>query len=134
MEHRSHRVEDLLRAELSTMMLRDLKDPRVKLASIANLTVSGDLSHAVIYVSVLGDDQEMREECIQGLKSASGYLRRQLASRLRLRTIPELEFQLDRGAEHSQHISELLDEIVDHDRDGDSEEETASEDVGGKDG
>jgi len=114
MSRRGDRVSDLLRAELSDLMLRSVHDPRVKLASVTQVEVSPDLRRASVKVSVLGDDTQ-RQEAIEGLRHARGFLRTELAHRLRLRVTPELVFELDRGAEHSQQISDLLESL--HGRD-----------------
>lgn len=114
MSRRTDRVSDLLRAELSDLLLREVHDPRVKLASVTEVDVTTDLKRAVVKVSVLGDDKQ-REETIEGLRHARGFLRTELARRLRLRATPELVFELDRGAEHSQKISDLLESL--HGRD-----------------
>ncbi|HEV8582014.1 MAG TPA: 30S ribosome-binding factor RbfA [Thermoanaerobaculia bacterium] len=114
MSRRTDRVADLLRAELSSLLLREVHDPRVKLASVTEVDVSPDLRRAVVKISVLGDDQQ-RLETIEGLRHARGFLRTELAHRLRLRATPELVFELDRGAEHSQQISDLLESL--HGRD-----------------
>jgi len=104
---RTQRIEDLIRAELADLLLRDLHDPRVKLATISSVSVSPDLRHARVLVSVLGDERQ-REEGIEGLRHARGFLRTQLSHRLRLRLVPDLAFELDRGAEYSQRIDDLL--------------------------
>jgi ribosome-binding factor A len=114
MSRRTDRVSDLLRAELSELLLREVHDPRVKLASVTEVDVSPDLRRAVVKISALGDDKQ-RQETIEGLRHARGFLRTELARRLRLRATPELIFELDRGAEHSQQISELLENL--HGRD-----------------
>lgn len=114
MSRRTDRVGDVLRAELSELLLREVHDPRVKLASVTEVDVTTDLKRAVVKVSVLGDDKQ-REETIEGLRHARGFLRTELAHRLRLRATPELVFELDRGAEHSQKISDLLESL--HGRD-----------------
>ena len=101
-------MSEVLRAELSSLLRFELKDPRVALASISHVEVSRDLSHARVAVSVLGSDED-REAAVEALVGAGGFLRSQLGRRLRLRAAPELAFHLDRGAEHSQHISDLLD-------------------------
>lgn len=111
MTRRTDRLEDLLRAELSDLILREVHDPRVKLATVSSVAVTADLRHAKVKVSVLGDDESQREEAITGLTRARGFLRSQLARRMRTRIVPELEFVLDRGAEYSQQISDLLDDI-----------------------
>ena len=114
MSRRTDRVSDLLRAELSDLLLREVHDPRVKLASITEVDVTTDLRRAIVKVSVLGDDKQ-REETIEGLRHARGFLRTELSHRLRTRATPELVFELDRGAEHSQKISDLLESL--HGRD-----------------
>jgi ribosome-binding factor A len=114
LSRRSDRVSDVLRAELSDLLLRAVHDPRVKLASITQVDVTPDLRRAIVKVSVLGDDTQ-RLETIEGLRHARGFLRTELARRLRLRVTPELVFELDRGAEQSQQISDLLESL--HGRD-----------------
>jgi ribosome-binding factor A len=114
MSRRTDRVSDLLRAALAELLLREVHDPRVKLASVTEVDVSPDLRHAVVKVSVLGDE-EQRQATIAGLHHARGFLRTELAHRLRLRATPELVFELDRGAEHSQQMSDLLESL--HGRD-----------------
>jgi len=111
---RTDRVSDLLRAELSQLLLREVHDPRVKLASVSGIDVTPDLKRAVVKISVLGEEAQ-RQETIDGLRHARGFLRTELAHRLRLRNTPELIFELDRGAEHSQKISDLLESL--HGRD-----------------
>jgi ribosome-binding factor A len=112
--HRRDRVGDLLRAELADLLLREVHDPRVKLASVTRVEVTPDLRRAVVRISALGDEAQ-RQETVEGLRHARGFLRTELARRLRLRTTPELIFELDRGAEHSQQISDLLESL--HGRD-----------------
>lgn len=114
MKHRTHRVEDLIRAELSELLLREVKDPRVRLASISTVQVSRDLRYATIAVSVLGSDAE-RQGCVAALDHAKGFLRSRLADRLTTRVTPELRFELDRGPEYSQRINEILESLHDHD-------------------
>lgn len=112
MNLRPERVADLVRAELATILRREMKDPRVGLASISDVVVSRDLKHARVRVSVLGEE-ETREEAVETLRGAKGFLRSLLARRLRLRTVPDLRFELDRGAEHSQRINEILEGLHD---------------------
>lgn len=107
MTERMHRVGDLLRGELAAILQHEMRDPRVRLATVSDITVSRDLAHATVRVSVLGTDDE-RRQCVAVLERAKGFIRSSLARRVRLRTVPELAFHLDRGAEHSQRISEIL--------------------------
>jgi ribosome-binding factor A len=112
MSRRTERVCDLLRAELSRLLLEEVRDPRVRLTTVSNVEVSPDLRYARIRVSVLGSDAE-RLGAVEALQNGRGFLRHQLASRLRLRYAPELAFDLDRGAEHAEMITRLLEESSD---------------------
>jgi ribosome-binding factor A len=110
---RTHRVADLLRAELAELVQREVHDPRIKQASLVGfvgIDVSPDLRRAVVQVSTLGSDEE-RQGIVAALEHARGFLRTELARRLRLRVTPELHFELDRGAEHSQTIADLLESL-----------------------
>ena len=107
MSERTERVGDMMRAELSGILLREMKDPRVRLATVSEVRVSRDLAHAKVIVSVLGSDEE-RDDCIATLRRAAGFLRSALARHTRLRTTPELHFELDRGPEYAQRIDEIL--------------------------
>jgi len=109
---RTERVSDVLRAELADLILREVKDPRVKLVTLTGVEVTSDLRRAIVRVSVLGE-QTQREEAVEALRHARGFLRTELARRLRTRATPELVFELDCGAEHSQMISELLESLKD---------------------
>jgi ribosome-binding factor A len=110
MSRRTDRVSDLLRAELSDLLLREVHDPRVKLATVTTVEVTSDLRRAIVKISALGNDEE-RQGTIEGLRHAKGFLRTELANRLRLRNTPELVFELDRGAEHSQRIADILESL-----------------------
>jgi ribosome-binding factor A len=107
---RTDRVSDLIRAELSDLLLKEVRDPRVRLASVTGVEVSPDLKRAVVRISVLGEDDQ-RLATIDALRHARGFLRTELARRLRTRVTPELVFELDRGAEHSQKIADLLESL-----------------------
>jgi ribosome-binding factor A len=110
MSQRTQRIGDLIRRELAELVRREMRDPRVVQATITRAEVSADLGHANVRVSVVGSDAE-RAAAVEALDGARGFLRRELAARLSLRVTPELHFFLDRGAEHSQRISDLLDAL-----------------------
>jgi len=112
MKRRTSRIGDVVRAELSDLLLRHVQDPRIKLVSLTSVEVSPDMRRASIRVSVLGTE-EQRQEAMDGLQHARGFLRTELSHRLRTRVTPELVFELDRGAEHSQRISDLLESLHD---------------------
>lgn len=107
--HRHQRVEDSVRSSLSQLLLTEIRDPRLQLASVSEVKISRDLSVAQVAIS-LSDPEQDREECLEALQKAAGFLRHQLAQRLNLRRTPELRFRLDRGAEYSERIDVLLHE------------------------
>lgn len=109
---RVSRVGALIQEEVSQMVLHELKDERVGagMVSITLVDVSGDLQHAKIYVSIYGTD-EARAETMAGLKSATGFVRRELGKRLRLRRTPEIAFIEDRGIERGDRILTLLTQL-----------------------
>jgi ribosome-binding factor A len=109
--HRVERVAAQLREEISQIIIRDLKDPRIGMATITDVKLSPDLRNATVKVSVLGED-EAREAAIDGLDHAKGFIRRELGSRLsNLRFAPELRFELDLGVAYSVRVSQLLREV-----------------------
>jgi len=92
-------------------MFRELKDPRIsQLLSIVKLNVSGDLSYATVYVSAI-EGRETTENSVKGLKSAAGYLRRELGRRLSLRKVPELRFIVDDSIERSANIQKIINSL-----------------------
>lgn len=104
------RITSDIRIALSEMF-RELKDPRISsLLSIVKINVSGDLSYATVYVSAI-EGSEATAQSVKGLKSAAGYLRRELGSRLSLRKVPELRFVADDSIERSAHISCIINSL-----------------------
>lgn len=110
MTRRTRQVGDLLREELTDIIRTDVKDPRVGFFTITRVDIGPDLRSATAMVSVLGSDDE-RKETLEALRSASGYIRRQLKPRLRMRQIPEIIFVDDRSMAHAQEIASALKEI-----------------------
>ncbi len=109
--HRVERVAAQLREEISQIIIRDLKDPRVEMATITDVKLSPDLRNATVKVSVVGEE-EPRHVAIAGLEHAKGFIRRELGARLsNLRFAPELHFQLDEGVAYSVRVSQLLREV-----------------------
>src|SRR5579884_3608590 len=108
---RIERVNDLLRSELSELIGRTLKDPRVAgLVSLTEVETSADLRHARVYVSVFGSDEE-RRSTLSALRHAAGFLRHEVAQRVTLRHMPELDFQLDSSIERGDRILQLLRQV-----------------------
>lgn len=108
---RQRRVAQQIHRELGQLLMREVRDPRLAEVTITEVRVTPDLLLARIYFSVLGDAEADRE-ALTALERAGGYLRTQLAERLRLRFVPELVFQLDKSAEYGRRIEELLDQIA----------------------
>ena len=106
--HRVERVAAQLRQEISEIIVRDLKDPRIGMASITEVKLSPDLRNGTVKVSVVGDEEE-RRAAIDGLEHAKGFIRRELGARLsNLRFAPDLHFELDQGVAYSVRVSQLL--------------------------
>jgi len=113
-KRRPGQVAEIVRQVLAEALAREIRDPRVGLVTLTRVEVSGDLSHAKVYVMVnelgKGEDEGKGEgeRALEGLKSAAGFLRTKVAKALSTRTIPELHFELDRGLEHAARINAVL--------------------------
>ena len=134
MTARAQRIADQIQREIAMLIQLEVSDPRVGMVSVTGVDVSNDLAHAKIYVTVLnthaGDqdinadsmsqpgalDQLEIEENLKALKKASGFLRTMLAKRLRLRTVPKLQFHYDSSIEQGQRLSDLIDNALAADR------------------
>ncbi len=104
------RVEQLLQEELSQVLQQELKDPRIGFITVTRVKVSADLGHAKAFVSVMGN-AEAKEKTMIGLKSAAGFIQRVLGSRIKMRSVPRVEFCLDDSVDQGFRISEILDKI-----------------------
>lgn len=108
---RQRRVAELIHRELGRLLMREVRDPRLSDVTITEVRITPDLLLARVYFSVLGD-KETEEKALVALERAGGYLRTQLAERVSLRFVPELNFMLDKSAEYGRRIEELLDQIA----------------------
>ncbi|MGD8243779.1 MAG: 30S ribosome-binding factor RbfA [Anaerolineae bacterium] len=115
------RVSELVHVHLATLLERETKDPRLGLVTITDVEVTPDVKQAKVYFTVLGG-KEAREEAQAGLRSAAGWLRRELGRRVRLRHVPELIFRYDRSLERGERISAILDELGFGDEESDTGE------------
>lgn len=122
------RVAELIKREVSQMLLHGIKDDRVGvgMVSVTDVDVSNDLQHAKIFVSIYGSE-EARSETMEGLKSATGYVRSELGHRVRLRRTPEVVFLEDRSLERGTRIISLLNRLSEERKDTDLDEETDAE-------
>lgn len=112
------RINGEVLKELSNIIRGELKDPRVGLmTSVVSVEVAPDLKTCKTYISVLGDE-EVQKDTIAGLKSAEGFIRRQLAKNLNLRNTPEIKFILDQSIEYGVNMSHLIDKVIEKDDKG----------------
>jgi ribosome-binding factor A len=125
---RIQRVADQIQRELAVLIQFEINDPRIGMVSVTGVTVSKDLSHANVFVSLLNSrvkepgysaletqgelDKLEIEENLKALNKAAGYLRSLLAKRLKLRTVPKLHFNYDNSIVNGQHLSALIDEAL----------------------
>lgn len=104
---RADKVGELIQEEISLLLLRRIKDPRIGLVTLTRVKVTDDLRTARVFYSVIGGDQE-KKNSREGLESATGFIRRELGRRLRLRYTPELIFTFDDSLEYGNHIEQLI--------------------------
>jgi ribosome-binding factor A len=107
---RPQKLGDLIQRELSDLVQRELRDPRVGMITITSVDVSPDLSHAKVFFTVL--QKEHLEDASTGLRRAAGFLRSQLAKRIKLYTTPELRFVYDESVERGDRLSRLIDSAL----------------------
>ncbi|MDI4636517.1 MULTISPECIES: 30S ribosome-binding factor RbfA [Halomonadaceae] len=114
---RTDRVADQLQQELAVLIQREVKDPRLGMITVSGVTVSRDLGYADVYVTLLGEnDAERVKDNLKVLKRAAGFLRSQIARRIKLRHVPELRFHYDESVVRGQQLSSLIEEAVASDR------------------
>ncbi|MGO1470329.1 MAG: 30S ribosome-binding factor RbfA [Tissierella sp.] len=112
---RIKRISEEVKKALSEVLYNGLKDPRVtNMTTITDVEVTKDLSYANIYISVLGDEKE-KNDSLEGLKSAKGFIRSQIGRMVDLRHVPEPVFHLDETLEHASHITELIKKVKNED-------------------
>lgn len=105
---RALRLADQIQRELAELIHHDLKDPRIGMITITDVEVTRDYSHAKVFYTSLNDNTD-HSEIEAGLQRASGYLRKQLASRIKLRVFPQLHFVYDKSIERGAYLSHLID-------------------------
>jgi len=108
---RSRRIAEQVQRELSDIIRRELKDPRVGMITLVDVEVSPDQSHARVYFTSLGDQSSI-VDTTAGLQHAAGFLRSELAHRMKLRSVPQLQFKYDESIERGMRISQLIDAAV----------------------
>ena len=115
---RTQRVADQMQRELALLIQREIKDPRLGLVTITAVDVSRDLSHAKIFITIMGqdDDQEAVKGNLRILNDAAGFLRMQLGKSMKLRTVPQLHFNYDASIRRGVELSSLIERAVAEDR------------------
>lgn len=109
---RSDRVGDEIQRVIADIIQNEIKDPRLpSMVSVVEVRASRDLSHAHVYISVMGDDKA-KKDCAAALRSATGFIRREITSRIRLRVSPELHFVFDESIERGIRMTRLIDEAL----------------------
>jgi ribosome-binding factor A len=113
MSRRSERTSKLIQREISGLLERQVNDPRLsKLISVTEVTLSPDFKHAKIFVSTLNSEINNKAEMLEGFNNASGFLRRELASHLKLRYTPQLTFHYDDSIERGARLLKLMGELT----------------------
>jgi ribosome-binding factor A len=107
---RPQKLGDQIQRELADLLARELRDPRVGMITITSVDVSPDISHAKVFFTMLEKDN--LQDTLHGLRRAAGFLRSQLAKRIKLYTTPELRFEYDESVERGDHLSRLIDSVI----------------------
>jgi ribosome-binding factor A len=107
---RTDRVDELLRQEITSLLARDVADPRIGFATVIDVETTADLAHARVWVSVIGQPEE-RRSTLTALEHAMPFIRRELGKRLRLRRIPEFSVRLDESIERGSRVMQLINEL-----------------------
>ncbi|MBQ7198415.1 MAG: 30S ribosome-binding factor RbfA [Selenomonadaceae bacterium] len=104
---RIEKLQELIKQEVGKMLLMDIKDSRIGFVTVTGVEMTGDLREAKIYVSIMGNDEQIKSS-LEGLQSALGYIRREIGRRIKIRFTPEISFALDKSLDYSEHIQKLL--------------------------
>jgi ribosome-binding factor A len=107
---RSHRVGDQLLREISDLLLRKVKDPRISGVTLTDVRMTKDLRHAYVYYSIFAHE-EKKKQAQAGFESAKGFIRKEIGERLHLRYVPDIQFRYDKSLEYGQKMERLLEKI-----------------------
>ncbi len=119
-EARARRIGDRIQEELSVLFQREVSDPRLVMLTVTDVEVDRELAYATVFITATGGEERM-EEVLRALEGARGFLRRELASRIHLRSFPQLRFRWDFSEERGARIDELLD-MLSSEGEGDASE------------
>jgi ribosome-binding factor A len=115
MRRRPERLVEEMREEIARMIVSELKDPRLGFVTVTRVELAHDLRYARVYVGVLGSEAE-REKSLTALRSAAGFIRRELGRRLRIHHSPEVDFRYDKGLEATDRVARLLQEEAEREK------------------
>ncbi len=104
---RVEKLQELMKQEISKIILTDLKNPKIGFVTVTNVELTNDLRHAKIWFSLFGST-EVQKEALQALEHSLGFIRSELSKRIRLKFVPELHLQSDKSLDYSDHIQKLL--------------------------
>ena len=104
---RVEKLQELIKQEVGKILLMDIKDSRIGFVTVTGVEMTGDLREAKIYVSIMGNDEQIKSSW-EGLHSALGFIRREIGKRIKIRFTPEISFALDKSRDYSEHIQKLL--------------------------
>lgn len=108
---RNRKIADAIQRDLAEIIRLELRDPRVSMVTLTAVEVTRDNSHAKVFFTSLGSDEQVAA-CLKGLQSAAGFLRTQIARNLTIRIVPELHFQIDTSIENGVRLSKLIDDAL----------------------
>lgn len=121
------KVAEAIRETVSLAILTELRDPRVRDVTVTYVEVSGDLRHAKVHISVMGDERK-ESLVLHGLESSGGFLQRKVADRLDTRYIPHLRFVIDKGVKHSLAVAQILEQVLPPAAEGEDSDSSDSDD------
>jgi len=116
------KVAEAIREVVSMAILTELQDPRIRDITVTYVEVSGDLRHAKVHVSVMGDETKQNLS-LRGLQNAAGFLQQKVGNRIDTRYTPKIKFILDQGIKHSLEVARILEEVLPKDREQSDDEE-----------
>lgn len=122
MSMRANRVAEQMKKELTDIIGRKIKDPRIGFVTVTDVRVTGDLQQATVYVSVLGNE-EQKQNTLVGLAKATGFIRSEIGKRIRLRITPEIAFEWDESIDYGNRIETLISQIHKEDESKNNQEE-----------
>ncbi|AKE52983.1 30S ribosome-binding factor RbfA [Kangiella geojedonensis] len=126
---RANRVADQIQRELALVFQREMKDPRLGLATVSAVEVSSDLQNAKVFVTFLGkDEKEEIEEALEVVRGAAGFLRSKLAKEMRMRSVPALRFFFDKSIQEGQRMTSLIEKARSEDKKAAGKQDTSDKD------